>query len=174
MDKDKPDDIYGDFWLYLSKPQQDLILEGDYLLNNIIKQSPYSFQDYSFLVFPYAKAYEGYLKMVFFDAGFISHLDYISDHLRLGKLMSPNIAERLGERSLYFKIKKHVNVELADMVWDGWRLGRNEIFHYFPHNLRSISFTQAEAIISQLLRTMEQTYIGLKPLLKHDPHSVQS
>jgi len=171
---DKPEDLYGSFWSYLSKPQQNLILEGDYLINNVIKQSSYVFQDYSFLVFPYAKAFEGYLKMIFRDAGFISHLDYISDHLRLGKLMSPNIADRLGDRSLYTKVKEHVNVELADMIWDGWRLGRNEIFHYFPHNLRSISITQAQGIIDQLIQTMQQTYIGLKPLLKHDPHAVQS
>lgn len=171
---DKPEDLYGDFWVYLSKPQQNLILEGNYLMNNVIKQTAYTFQDYSFLVFPYAKAFEGYLKMIFFDAGFISHLDYISDHLRLGKLMSPNIADRLGERSLYNKVKLNVNEALADMIWDGWRLGRNEIFHYFPHNLRSISITQAEGIVDQLIQTMQQTYIGLKPLLKHDPHSVQS
>ena len=88
--------------------------------------------------------------------------------------MSPNIADRLGDRSLYTKVKEHVNVELADMIWDGWRLGRNEIFHYFPHNLRSISITQAQGIIDQLIQTMQQTYIGLKPLLKHDPHAVQS
>lgn len=171
---DKPEDMYGDFWQYLSKPQQNLILEGDYLLNNVIRQIPYVFQDYSFLVFPYAKAYEGYLKKIFYDAGFISHLDYISDHLRLGKLMSPNIAERLGERSLYKKIRDHVDADLADMVWDAWRLGRNEIFHYFPHNLRSISITQAEEIVDQLVRTMQKTYIGLKSLLKHDPRTIQS
>lgn len=171
---DKPEDLYGDFWAYLSKPQQNLILEGNYLLNNIIRQNPYTFQDYSFIVFPYAKAYEGYLKKIFYDAGFISHLDYISDHLRLGKLMSPNISERLGDRSLYTKLKNTVNEDLANMVWDAWKLGRNEIFHYFPHNLRSVSITQAEAIVNQLIQTMEKTYHGLKPLLKHDPQAIES
>jgi hypothetical protein len=172
--QDKPADVYADFWAYLSRPQQNLILEGNYLLNNILKQNTYIFQDYSFVVFPYAKAYEGYLKKVFYDAGFLSHLDYISDHLRLGKLMSPNIADRLGERSLYTKMRTNINQEVADLVWDAWKLGRNEIFHYFPHNLRSVSITQAEAIIHQLIQAMQQTYQGLKPLLKHDPQSIQN
>ncbi len=171
---DKPDNMDADLWQYLSKPQQDLLREGHYLTNNIIRQSTFIFQDYSFLVFPYAKAYEGFLKKIFYDADFISHLDYISDHLRLGKLMSPNISDRLGERSLYIKIKEHINTELADMIWDTWRLGRNEIFHYFPHNLRSISITQAEEIINQLVRTMEEAYKGLKPFLKRGPLAVQS
>src|SRR5690349_12733869 len=90
-------DKYGEFWDYLSLPQKNLILEGNFLLNDILKHTEYEFQDYSFLVFPFAKAYEGYLKKLFMDADFISHLDYISDHLRLGKLMSPYISERLGE-----------------------------------------------------------------------------
>ena len=164
----KPEAKYGEFWHYLSKPQKDLILEGNFLLNDILKQTEYTFQDYSFVVFPFAKAFEGYLKKIFLDAKFISHLDYISDHMRLGKLMSPHIAERLGDRSLYTQLKNHANDDLADIIWDTWRLGRNEIFHYFPHNLRSVSFSQAEEIIHQIMLTMQKTYISLKPILKKD------
>jgi hypothetical protein len=165
---DKKGDGYGQFWQYLSRPQKDLILEGTFLLNDILKHSEYTFQDYSFVVFPFAKAYEGYLKKIFMDAGFINHLDYISDHLRLGKLMSPHLTERLGDRSLYTKLYEIAGQELADLVWDTWRLGRNEIFHYFPHNLRSVSMTQAEEIIAQLVQTMEKTYLALKPHLKKE------
>ena len=78
------------FWLYLSQGQKDLISEGLYLMDDIIRDQAYQFKDYSFLVFPFAKAYEGFLKQIFRDKDLISRLDYISDHLRLGKLMSPN------------------------------------------------------------------------------------
>src|SRR4030067_2679821 len=107
-------DQYKEFWDYLSQNQKDLILEGQYLMNDIIKDHAYNFKDYSFLVFPFAKAYEGFLKKLFLDIDFISHLDYISDHLRLGKLMSPNLINRLGERSLYKKIEEKTSRELSE------------------------------------------------------------
>lgn len=157
-----PPDRYSKFWEYLSQPQKDLILEGEYLMNDIIKHQSYQFKDYSFLIFPYAKTYEGFLKQLFEDIKFISHLDYISDHLRLGKLMSPNLIGRLGDRSLYKKIKEAVSQDLAERIWQTWKLGRNQIFHYFPHNLKAVSYKEAEEIISEIVRTMEEAYIKLK------------
>lgn len=155
-------DKYGEFWSYLSQTQKDLILEGDYLMNVVIRNSEYSFKDYSFLVFPFAKAYEGYLKQLFKDIGFLNNLQYISDHLRLGKLMSPNLVSRLGDRSLYIMITKAANKELSEEIWQTWKLGRNQIFHYFPHNLRSITFQEAEEIISKIINSMEDAYQELK------------
>src|SRR3989338_4846140 len=118
------------FWLYLSQNQKDLVREGQYLMEDIIKDQAYQFKDYSFLIFPFAKAYEGFLKQLFKDVGFISHLDFISDHLRLGKLMSPNLMGRLGDRSIYKKIRQTVSEDLAAKIWGVWKLGRNQVFHY--------------------------------------------
>jgi len=154
-------DVNKDFWQYLSSQQRNLILEGQYLMDDIIKHNSYQFKDYSFLVFPFAKAYEGFLKQLFKDIKFISHLDYISDHLRLGKLMSPNLIERLGDRSLYKKIQDKNSEDLAKRIWETWKIGRNQIFHYFPHNLKAISFAEAEGIIGQILKTMEEIYLKL-------------
>ena len=88
-------------WQYLSKPQQDLIEEGEYLCNEVMSDGKYNFNDYSFMVFPFAKAYEGFLKQLLLDVGFISRLDYISDHFRLGKVLSVNLVSKLGDRSVY-------------------------------------------------------------------------
>lgn len=165
---DKTSDIYGEFWQYLPQPQKDLILEGQYLMKDVIKdEKTYHFKDYSFLVFPFAKAYEGFLKQLFKDIGFISHLDYISDHLRLGKLMSPNLIGRLGERSLFKKIRDTGGQDLVDKIWTTWKIGRNQIFHYYPHNLKALNFTEAEQIINQIIQTMEESYTKLK--VKNDP-----
>ena len=157
-------DKYGEFWNYLSQPQKDLILQGDYITQEVIEDGKYEFKDYSFLVFPYAKAYEGFLKQLFKDIHFISHLDYISDHLRLGKLMSPNLMGRLGDRSLYKRIKENATVELADKIWDTWKGGRNQIFHYFPHNLKAITYQEAQEIIATIISTMQASYEKLMPL----------
>lgn len=127
-------------------------------MNDVIKHESYQFKDYSFLIFPFAKAYEGFLKQLFKDIKFISHLDYISDHLRLGKLLSPNLVDRLGERSLYTKIKVHSSKELADRIWQTWKIGRNEIFHYFPHNLKSVRFEEAQNMTDEIIMTMEEAY----------------
>ena len=158
----KTSDSYREFWNYLSQNQKDLILEGQYLMNEIIKDHAYHFKDYSFLVFPFAKAYEGFLKQLFLDIGFISRLDYISDHLRLGKLMSQNLILRLGERSLYLKIKQTADEGLANEIWTAWKMGRNQIFHYFPHNINSITFDEAEKTINQIIQVMEKTYERLR------------
>lgn len=149
------------FWTYLSQGQRDLLEEGLYLMDDVIKNQAYQFKDYSFLVFPFAKAYEGFLKQIFRDKKLISRLDYISDHLRLGKLMSPNLIGKLGPDSLYLKIKDQYSQELADQVWNVWKDGRNQIFHYFPHNLKAISFNEARGICMDILRTMEGVYLKL-------------
>jgi hypothetical protein len=155
-------DKYGEFWKYLSENQKELILEGEYLMNEVIKDNAYHFKDYSFLVFPFAKAYEGFLKKLFLDAKFLNHLDYISDHLRLGKLMSPNLIGRLGDRSLYKKIQEATSRDLADKIWMTWKGGRNQIFHYFPHNYKAISFEEAEKIVSEIINVMEEAYQKLR------------
>jgi len=159
---DKVGDQYGQFWQYLSQNQKDLILEGGYLMNDIIKNQKYHFKDYSFLIFPYAKAFEGFLKKLFLDIKFISHLDYISDHLRLGKLLAPELVSRLGGRSLYKKTEQAAGTKLADRVWATWKLGRNQVFHYFPHNLKAVTFSEAENVVNQIIQTMEEIYIKLK------------
>lgn len=151
-------DYNSKFWNYLSQTQKDLILEGKYLMNDIVKDHAYNFKDYSFLVFPFAKAYEGFLKQLFLDNKYISHLDYISDHFRLGKLLSPNLVSKLDERSLYKKIELNNSRELADKIWWTWKSGRNQIFHYFPHNIKAISFNEAEIIINEILTTMQEAY----------------
>ncbi len=154
----KVEDTYGEFWEYLSQNQKDLFLEGNFLMNDIIRHTDYTFKDYSFLIFPYAKAYEGYLKKLFLDLKFISHLDYISDHLRLGKLMAPQLVAHLGERSLYTKIKQKTTKETADLIWETWRVGRNQVFHYFPHNTRYVSFEEAEETVNRIIMTMKEAH----------------
>ncbi len=159
-------DYSGEFWNYLHQSQKDLIREGKFLLSDVATHEVYQFKDYSFVVFPFAKAYEGFLKQIFFDSGLISRLDYISDHIRLGKLLSPHLVRRLGERSLFGKIRSQYNEELASTLWTTWKKGRNEVFHYFPHNIRATNFEEAKNLIKQILTAMEETYKTLKPNFK--------
>ncbi|PIZ62306.1 hypothetical protein COY16_04780 [Candidatus Roizmanbacteria bacterium CG_4_10_14_0_2_um_filter_39_13] len=148
-----------EIWQYLSVTQKDLILEGKYLID-IIK--PHRFKDYSFLVFPYAKAYEGYLKQLFLDIGFIPHMDYISDHFRVGKYLSPHMVGRLAEKSIYAKIRQRTTDDLAQEMWHIWKEGRNQVIHYYPHNLKRITYDEAFEMIEDILNIMMKAYKELK------------
>jgi len=156
----KTSDSYQEMWEYMSQPQRDLILTGEYLLQSIgeMQKENSHFTDFSFLIFPFAKAYEGFLKQLCKDTGLISRLDYISDHLRLGKLLSPIIADKLGEHSLYRKIERITSPELAELIWRVWKQGRNQVFHYFPHNIKAPTYDESQYVITSILSTMERAY----------------
>lgn len=156
-------DATTDFWKYLSQKQKDLIGQGDFIRHEVIEEGKYNFDDYAFMVFPYAKAFEGFLKQLFKDVGFLTQEEYVSDHLRLGKLMSPNMAGKLGDLSLYKKLVSVGSKDLADKIWDSWRNGRNRVFHYFPHNLEAITLSEAEEKTEMILETMEYAYDNLYP-----------
>ena len=148
-----------DVWQYLSSTQKDLILEGAYLVD-IIK--PHRFKDYSFLVFPYAKAYEWYLKQLFLDVGVIYHEDYISDHFRVGKYLSPHMIGRLEDKSIYTKIRDRATADLAKEIWYVWKEGRNQVIHYYPHNLKRLTYDEAQEMIADILSIMIKAYEELK------------
>jgi hypothetical protein len=139
---------------YLSAPQKDLISQGLHLLDHVKTQDGSKFTDFSFVVFPFAKAYEGFLKQVFLDAGYITQKDYVSKFFRVGKVLSPNLVKRLGKKSVYKQICDSVGCGVGEQAWLGWRRARNEVFHYFPHNVHSLTLQEAEEAIFLLIDTM--------------------
>lgn len=143
-------------WHYLTLEEQALVYDG-YLLIEDRKQHPNEkLSDHSYLVFPFAKLYEGFLKQLFLDLRVISWGDYASDHFRIGKTLSPNMANRLGKRSAYIQIERRYGEALAQLLWMTWKEARNLVFHYFPHNYRALNFDQAQQLIEDITKTMEQ------------------
>lgn len=146
------------FWQFLSSGQKGLIEEGLYLLEDTKNHPDVRITDYSYLVFPFAKAYEGFLKKLFFDLGFIPQNVYESDHFRIGRALNPHLEKNLRYESIYDKVISLCgNRELADELWNVWKKGRNLVFHYFPHNFRALSLTEAENIINEILIVMERS-----------------
>lgn len=145
------------FWNYLSEGQRGLIEEGLYLLNDVKVHPDANISDYSYLVFPFAKAYEGFLKKLFLDLGFIPQHVYEGDHFRIGKALNPHLEKFLRHESIYDKIV-HLTGDktLADELWNVWKRGRNLVFHYFPHNFRALTLVEAEEIIGQILTVMQK------------------
>lgn len=155
-------DISRELWDYMSEHQKDLIKQGFHLHDDVLIDKRYFTYDYSFIVFPFAKAYEGFLKQVFLDMGFITEREYFSNHFRVGKVLSPSLSKRLGRRSVYLKLYSKFGREISELVWQTWKVGRNEVFHYYPHNIKCLSLSEAEKINETILYTMEKVVQKLK------------
>ncbi len=150
-------------WRYLSDPQKELIKQGEFLLADIEAHPNTNLTDYSYAVFPFAKAYEGFLKQLFLDLHFIDRKEYESDHFRIGKVLSPHLARRLGNRSMYARLVQQVGYkDLAEFIWAVWKRGRNRVFHYFPHNLHALSLLEAREVIHEVIAAMEQAVVQTK------------
>ncbi len=161
-------ETFGRLWRYVSPQMQSLARDGDFLIEDSLRHTDDPPTDFSYLVFPFAKLYEGFLKQLFLDSHIITERDYQSDHFRIGKVLSPNLARRLGPRSAYALISNRYGNELAARLWHTWKEGRNLVFHYFPHNFRRLTRQEAVEIIRKLLQTMTECVeifgVGDKPL----------
>ncbi|HWS49123.1 MAG TPA: hypothetical protein VN174_03690 [Candidatus Methanoperedens sp.] len=136
---------------YLSPSQDSLINDVEVVLKSLEHDH---INDYSFLVSPAAKAYEGYLKDFFLKTNIIDKYNYESDRFRVGKTLNPSL--RYKRFSIYQKLA-NLNEEgeiLAEKLWNAWKYGRNEIFHYFPNNLKNLSREEAEERIAMLLNAI--------------------
>lgn len=143
-------------WQYLSPQQRVLADDGEFLLSDSLVHINQEPTDYSYLVFPFAKMFEGFLKQLFYDLDIISLNQYYSDRFRIGKALSPNFARNRNSYSVYREIEKRFGKGLATRMWHMWKEGRNLVFHYFPHNYRALSRNQAETLINGLIETMNE------------------
>jgi len=152
-------------WNYLSPTQRILADDGKFLVADSAKHINEDPTDYSYIVFPYAKMYEGFLKQLFLDICIIGEREYLSDHFRIGKVLSPNLIRRLGRRSAFKQLEERFGKDLATRLWHTWKEGRNLVFHYYPHNYRSLTRDRAIAIIHNIIGAMDQAVrdTGVQP-----------
>jgi len=141
-------------WQYLSPNQRSLYEDGIFLVKDSSIHVDKDPTDFSYMVFPFAKLYEGFLKQLLLDLNIISESEYYSDRFRIGKSLSPNF-ERHYRRSAFAEIKKRFGEDLAFTIWNTWKEGRNLVFHYFPHNFRSLTKGHAILLIDEIIKTMD-------------------
>lgn len=115
------------------------------------------FNDYSFVVFPFAKVYEGFLKKLFLQIGAINEWQYNNDRWRVGRALNPQLEKELRHsESVYDRIvEKCGGLSLADNLWQAWRKGRNQVFHYWPGRNKPLSLEEAREIIREIDNAME-------------------
>ena len=151
------------WWGYLGKDLQELLHEAVLLVEKVNLWDE-KFHDYSFVVFPAAKAYEGFLKRIFLDRGFIDSGDYYGKRFRVGKALNPSLERRLRKKeSVYDRIAKFCGGrDLADKMWDTWKRCRNLLFHWFPNEKNAIDFSEAKERVSLVIETIDATFEGCR------------
>ncbi len=148
---------------YLEEDLRELLAESFQLIN-AVESWPDHFHDYSFIVFPSAKAYEGFLKKMFFDLKFIGENEYFGTHFRIGKALNPQLEDRFREESVYDKLVElnSGDKQLADMLWDTWKNCRNLVFHWFPDEKRAINYAEAKDRVGKVINAIDEFYAKLK------------
>ena len=141
-------------WNYFSPDQRVMASDGAYLLADIEQHHDSTPTDYSYLVFPFAKLYEGFLKQLFLDLGVISEKEYNSEHYRIGKSLSPNLVGRLRARSAYRQIQDRYGKESGHKVVAYLEKRKKYGISLFPGYLRALTHEAAQAIVHQMVDTM--------------------
>ena len=151
------------WWEFLEKDLQGLLREATLLVEKVSLWDE-KFHDYSFIVFPAAKAYEGFLKRLFLERGFISEDDYYGKRFRVGKALNPSLERRLrAKESVYDKIVQFCGgKDLADKMWNTWKVCRNLLFHWFPNERNAISFDQAKGKVVLIIETIDAAFMDCK------------
>ena len=149
---------------YLSEGQKDLVkqayslLEESRIKNKQLGRDEY--HDYSFVVFPMAKAYEGFLKKFFLDAGLIDDKTYQGDRFRIGKSLNPDLPSRhRGNWWLYGPLTDLCKGEkMPYQLWRAWKECRNLLFHFFPKHKHFINQQEAQKRVEQIEQAMRTAF----------------
>jgi hypothetical protein len=147
-------------WQYLQPEIRELITDGELLVHAVEKEGMASkVTDFSFLVFPFAKAYEGFLKKLFLDTQVIKYDDYYGDDIRIGRILNPGYQHE--ESNVFARLCTQVlaGQKVSEKLWETWKNARNLTFHYFPHNYKRLSFEEALALVKGMLQVMEEAVV---------------
>ena len=142
-------------WKFLGGNLQDLIQDGEALFDDLELHNP-NFSDYSYIVFPFAKAYEGFLKKLFLELKLIDKSEFYGDAVRIGRILNPTFTSE--KENVYSRIPRHIpDRDLSEFLWAVWKNGRNLVFHYYPHNFRRLNFREAQLLVGDIIKAMAES-----------------
>jgi hypothetical protein len=149
-------------WEYLPDEIRGLITDGEELIDHAVKHGENGSTDFSYLVFSFSKAYEGFLKRLFLDLDLIQEDAYYGDDIRIGRILNPGFLK--DKKNIFGKLCKpnHTGEDVAHKMWSIWRKGRNQVFHYFPHNFRRLSYDESLEIITEIIDAMSSAVASCK------------
>lgn len=154
------------WWSYVHEDLRELILESALLVDRVGSWNE-KFHDYAFVVFSAAKAYEGFLKTLFLDLGFITTEEFYGKRFRIGKSLNPALEENRERDSVYDRIVNFCGGKaLADEMWETWRVSRNLLFHWFPDEKNAIDFVSAQNNVEKIINTIDLAFKECKIVRK--------
>jgi len=107
--------------------------------------------DYSFIAFPAAKAFEGYLKKLLIKLRLIKKSELKKDPFKtIGYLLNSEKFEKKVRDKRFRHIPKEVQVE--------WDKSRNYILHYDIDKIPKISKEDTDVRISAILKIIKESY----------------
>ena len=152
------------WWTYIHEDLRELLKQSFFLVKIFRAREKSSqqpeFHDYAFIVFPAAKSYEGFLKTLFHDLGFINDEDFNGKRFRVGKALNPSLESNLREKEgVYDKMVTFCQgTYLADNLWETWKKSRNLLFHWFPQERNAVTFGEAKERIDSIISTMDLAF----------------
>jgi hypothetical protein len=155
------------WWSYLEEDLQELIITAIRLIEEVSDWED-GFHDYAFIVFPAAKAYEGFLKKLFLDLNLIEKSDYYGKQFRVGKSLNPSLPKRLQDADYVYDdlVAFCKGDDLAKRLWKTWRNCRNQLFHWFPDEKKAISFEEAKKKVEMVVESIDAAFVGCKIEMK--------
>ncbi|MEK7595618.1 MAG: hypothetical protein AAB443_03490 [Patescibacteria group bacterium] len=143
-------------WNFLGENLQGLVADGEVLISDVALHEK-NITDYSYLVFPFAKAYEGFLKKLFLELKLIDKSEFYGDEVRIGRILNPTF--RTESKSVYDKIPHLPDRNLSEYLWSVWKSARNLVFHYYPNNFRKLTFEEAKFLIDDVVEAMLEAVV---------------
>ncbi|MBD3279508.1 MAG: hypothetical protein GF390_02230 [Candidatus Pacebacteria bacterium] len=156
-------DLAQQAWFqYLTSWQQKLVRQAHQLLVRE-QENQTLYDDYSFIVFPMAKAYEGFLKKLLFDQGLITQHVYEGKRFRIGRALNPDIREHQRDKWwLYDNVERKCGSKTARFLWETWLACRNRVFHFFPKAKASLELSEASQRLQMMRDAMRQAVACLE------------
>lgn len=149
------------WWDYIHDDLKGLLRESVLLVERVGKWDE-KFNDYAFVVFPAAKAYEGFLKTLFLDLGFITEKKFYGKRFRIGRALNPSF-NRHRKKSVYDKMVEFCSgKELPDALWDTWKHCRNLLFHWFPNEKNTITYQESKEKVDKVINSIDLAFKGCK------------
>lgn len=140
---------------FLNKRHQRLVAisielyEREYTLKS-------NFEDYSFIVFSMAKAYEGFLKRSFLDLKLIDNKTFEGKRFRIGKALNPDVNPRNRDKYwLYDDIEQLCGKAVAQELWETWLSCRNRVFHFFSNANNTITIETSGEYLLKISNSMK-------------------
>lgn len=163
MDSVVLSDYYTKPWFsYVTPELQGLIKTGIGLYEHYADQAEkesagFRPADYGFMVFPFSKGYEGFLKHYLLDLNLISKEAFDSRRFRIGRAINPDVSHHHRDEDWVFDdLADQCGTVIARQLWITWLESRNRIFHYFPKKYQPTTLKQALDCCAMVLTTIDQ------------------